>query len=441
MSTWGHSIVAAMTGLCVAGFGLAHAAEQPPAIQSLDAFVERVCPGREDPKRQGCEAAIRTIDGQLNRAFEAALWTLEDTKQLRAAQRAWLRTTRDACKDAKCAIQVMVERINELGFKTATGIQPRETPLTTKEARAACDAIGRLVTEGRLSQVRLRVPKLDAAQMTAAERASVAALQNLVEPDRAHVFALQLRRRQRVLFADIDTGGTCHSNEIRRVGSPEELMQQREEVPGDVNSFGTSEDLISMQGRYYVLSGYREPQNVAWITPDGSFEPRCSFAGTRREVIAAAHDRQICEAAARGQLQSISWEAEGYSAVLASRLTGAGPGGAVDTLERALVDIDNDGKPEWIARANWSSGAGCGSSGKYLVLLNANGSDVAADGTSNWPGNGEISGDESLEVYETGTARYVFGKGPQNNPVLYKLTLAGAEVECRFRDRRSYLPQ
>jgi len=435
------SIMAAAAALCIACIGSARAAGEPQAaILSLDQLVAKVCGGAEDPKRRSCEATVRATDRLLNESFEAAVWMLHDPSALRAAQRDWLRTTRDACNDSECVSHAIDVRTYELDHLEPTDSPPRENPLTLQQARTACDVISRI---GRDPRLRRRIPSLETADMTASERETVDAVRELAKPFDISIYALQLRQNKRVLFASVNHGGTCSSNDMRRVESLEDLKQLEEEMfAGDDNSMGWDEDLIYLRGRYFVLSGHRETKNVDWINPAGTRVPLCSLSETRREVLEAAQDLPLCEAAARGQLKSIPWGEEEVSWVLPSgqdprseRLHG------VDRLERVQVDIDNDGRSEWIARASWSSGGGCGSSGKFLLPLNADGSDLAKDSKAGWPPHLESNMNESVEVYEVGSARYIASANQDGAPVLYKLTPAGAEVACRFRDRAIYVTQ
>lgn len=61
------------------------------------------------------DSGLASLDAALGEAYRAALARVGDPKILKAAQRAWLITVRNACEDAACLARVYSERAEQLG--------------------------------------------------------------------------------------------------------------------------------------------------------------------------------------------------------------------------------------------------------------------------------------------------------------------------------------
>jgi hypothetical protein len=271
--------------------------------------------------------------------------------------------------------------------------------------------------------------------MTAAERDTVTLIESTAASDPPYVFALPLRRSKSRLFADFSTGGTCRTNVILSLDDPDLLQRIKEQLDGDPASFGWTESLILLRGRYFVLGGRDETERVAVITPDGALSPICALETTRRAVTRAVTESQLCDSLATGRVRPIFWDSDDSSdlTVLKSTLNQQRSPANIDLLRRAHVDIDNDGKPEWVAQADWSSGSACGSSGRFLISLAADGLRATDERPPHWP----VATDE---IYDVGGSRYVSGVNEHGFPALYKLSPARSEAICEFRDRKVFAP-
>jgi uncharacterized protein YecT (DUF1311 family) len=423
--------------------GASFAEDTPPrAIRELEELLESLCAKTSEMSRARCESQLVSRDRDLNHAFHAALTASYARSQLRAEQRAWLLGKRDACQEFDCAWGAMGARIDELQGRIWPDKRPRETPMTDAEARSNCETIARLASTDQLTHFRVGMTPLAIDELTEAERASVARFRASGE-ENATVFALQVRRNRRALFADSYASGTCSGSEVKRISEPYVKPGERwptELIPADdVFSWKTwngYESVISLKGRFFVISSSREvPRIVSWVTPAGTLRPLC-FLKTQKttvETVSATNDRPLCEKVADRSLPALEWKYLADAEVRALRQPGLT---AVDGVAQANVDIDNDGSSELIWRIGESRSGGCGSHEEHL---RTSPSDSGKNADANPLNHFFASARQRLEIYDSGGARYIFGRYQRHAepPRLYKLVGDELGAECEFSVRRA----
>jgi uncharacterized protein len=82
---------------------------------------------------------LSQLDGQLAQAYRRALEGAGGSRQVRAEQRAWLRTERNACGDEACLKTVYAQRLAALAATPATEKVPSQGPV---ESAPAGDGLG-----------------------------------------------------------------------------------------------------------------------------------------------------------------------------------------------------------------------------------------------------------------------------------------------------------
>lgn len=421
---------------------------------SLDEVKARACTSPLDSGRAWCRKRIDDLDRKLNLVYQETAQAVSNPQDLRSQQRKWLVTVRDACASEDCAVKALVERVLVLQETAVRALGRRELPMTSQEQREICEGIADLSSRGELAD-RLISPedmprrKLNAAETAAAEERRTSNYSGLTG-----YFALPVRSGQEFVFSNVFSGGTCSSWGIRGVSAP--LLRPDEEWPSEEidddehddtirwATWGGGEAILVFRGRNFFVTT-QGPDGAAgivtWVTPIGTRRPICSLGVERKErsITFVREDETLCNAALQQELPALDWrdtaspeftEAENNRFLIDHGLRGAGMPGLV----HLRADIDNDGKPELLARGQYDSGAGCGATMSKPFLVSADGKRVQPGPMNDALAELATTNGEGFEVYSHRGMQYLYG-ALRDQPALFKFSSGVAAAECIFHDQ------
>jgi hypothetical protein len=160
-----------------------------------------------------------------------------------------------------------------------------------------------------------------------------------------------------------------------------------EEYPNDFGGY-TSQDLIQWDGKTYFLQYSRAKRHVLvfGIQNDLSSKFVCELTQKplKHEIIKVANDPAACDAAIKGDVEDLALGSDPHMSPEVNGEIAAEEVGPyvqrarqVTLSGRALIDLQNQGKPELVSMASIydASGAGCGHEflTKWTVVLNSDG--------------------------------------------------------------------
>ena len=419
-------------------------------VLTLDAFKAQICRGEVVPL--GCRSQLDDMDRKLNSAFREAMRVATNKTRLRSQQRQWLTDVRDRTSALSHAKAAHVSRILDLQEIAIRAIGRRELPMEAAEQQEICEGIARSVSRGELADRMLAAREMPNATLTANEEAAARELLDTYGMTTKY-FALPIRRGQEFPYADVFTGGTCFSAEIRRAASPikdpdsswpsEDLDADEENDVIRWATWGGGESILMSGGRYFFVAGSSSrPRIVTWVTPVGTRRPICSLEVERveRSVSFVREDAALCAAAVRGEVQPISWKGTRYgpsewSDEERKLLRAKGLGGAgLPGVELTIVDINNDGAPETLGRSQYDSGAGCGGSLSRLILLTDDGNHLKTGATNDVIMDLSTYNSKPVEVVSYRSRIYVQA-ALEGAPALFQVTPDALQTECVFHDQ------
>lgn len=452
-----HDTVSTMTciriALVLTGFALLSGFPVRAAsadVLALDDFKAQVCRG--EMVAVACRGQVDDLDQKLNAAFREASRVASNKAKLRSQQRRWLTETRDRTSDLSEAKAAHMTRILELQEIAIRAIGRRELPMEEAEQLEICKGIAGSASRGELAAMLLQAREMPDAVLTTAEEAKAGELLSM-QREVFKYFTLPIRRGQPFQYADVFTGGTCFSSKIFRAASPLEdpvRAWPSEEIDaseaGDVilwATWGGGESILMFGGRYFfVAGGSSDTTIVTWVTPVGTRRPICSLEVERieRSVIFVRDDASLCAAAARDELPPVSWRRKPYDAMKwtdAERVLLRERGLLTDGLpgvELSTADINNDNVPDTLGRAEYGSGAGCGSSLSRLMLLTDDGEHLKTGATNDVLVDLGTYNAKPVEVVSYRSRTYVRAE-LQETPALFQVTPEAVETECLFHDQ------
>ena len=405
-------------------FHAAHAEEggaPPLSPLSPEKWRERNCIHEGEGRRTYCKRQLEALDLKLNVAFREALATGHEQTSLRADQRRWLVHARDVCEGLECSSEVMMGRILELHAKSIAARGRLEKPMTGEEQLQICGEIAALESRGEAGAHLIEAGMMPEKVLTAEERAKASGnLDSSYGHMITRIFSLPIRGDQDVAFADLDSGGTCNSNEIYPLWTPS--LRPTEKWPVDYDSASESIDelrwahwggwdsILVHRGRYLLAaSTSRGISTITWITPGATLRPLCSLQTTQtvRSVVVSRANRKLCEAAAAKTLTPIP------------------------TME---TDIDNDGVKESLQQHHEDSGAACGSSEIWYEVIDRETGKPTASALNKALAGLTMWNENAGEIYDFENVRYIEAQ-LNGAPALFKLTKDSVDTECIFRDQ------
>jgi uncharacterized protein YecT (DUF1311 family) len=427
--------------------GIAAASE---GVLSMDGYKSAVCRESNELLRAGCREQIDRLDRKLNLAYREAISFSRNRASLRKQQVRWLKDVRDQTNTLAVAETAFVARVLELQEISIRAIGRRETMMTGVEQREICESVAREASNDTLPDRLLDARQVREASPGATDLAVARELRSRsVQNDR--LFSLAVREGQMFPFETVDAGGTCSSSHIARAAPPldppSESWPSEEIDPGLYDdeirwaTWGGWESVLMIHGRYFfvtVTSQDNQPGVVTWITPIGTRRPICSLEvkSVERSVRFVREDAALCSAAVRKQIRPIDWVPHPLPHNLTAQERQMLPGvlGAGSPAEQSTVDIDNDGAPEVVGRARHDSGAGCGSTMSYLLLMTADGDDLQAGPLNNSLMELKTRNADPVEVFSFRSHQFV-AASLERSPALFRVTSNAVQTECIFHDQ------
>jgi uncharacterized protein len=299
---------------------------------------------------------LSDLDDTLGAAFRAASTQGAASERVRKDQLKWLRN-RNSCREESCIRESYLSRIRELGGGAST-IQGN--------AKGICEYVANMGNSGKLEDVVLK-GKGDGDTLIP------------VPADLEHygvVFRdrVDINNDGRPEHVYITSQGTGHYEELAIYDS---RMREIEvaTAPGDdwesANlRWATDRRIIRYGGAYYFIGKTDDYLHyVAKIGPDNVEKVVCEFDQKRdpsARVTVSRNDR-VCQAALQGTLDYVPFDklhALTYADMQRANIS------ETSLAEMAAgVDIDNDGKADYVVTTQFASGAGRGCDSYGLAVL------------------------------------------------------------------------
>lgn len=201
-----------------------------------------------------------------------------------------------------------------------------------------------------------------------------------LNPERAALY--ELRGSLRVSLHDhamqlgeVVGGGSCVDEQIEVIGrhNPESYPESDD---GELrwSTWGTRDYLLKLGGELLIISGRLDAEHsqatlVSRLEEDGRKQPLCLFERlpeTRNEAARGVRP-ELCQAVRGGKAEVLPWGEP-------QQLADPQQHSQLPYLESnphpiLAQDLDGDGNDELLARYDFDSGAGCGSSSQHLLLV------------------------------------------------------------------------
>ena len=298
------------------------------------------------------DEALSALDELLGDRYVRALKKGEDPKAVKAAQRAWLRETRDACGDAAClksAYEARVAELTKIGW------------MTDEKARAICERVSAALVDGSYHGA---FRKTGPDEIIEIDR--VPGLQGYNGPLNVDYDGDGTVER---LGSFGQYGGTCQSYSVSMIlditdGEPET------DPSFDLEWQAGHQAFLVVDGEPVLARTPNDPKSVlglSWLTPAVREAPLCSIAIKRERRLETTESEKaaLCGAVAENAVEFLAWNPASKEINRTSEA--ADPGRA--TISSMSVDIDTDGDDDTIAWVNYSSSAGCGYEHHWLVEM------------------------------------------------------------------------
>jgi hypothetical protein len=260
-------------------------------------------------------------------------------------------------------------------------------------------------------------------------------------------------------FGLIQGGGTCGNCDINEIGVRKPALYPLDDEDEDLRwaGWGGCDQFIYLMGQPIVVSGqFGQGRSraglVYWLSPDGAKRPLCVLEPTAevKTITKLAGDKELCSAVATDVVTFMPWTED----VSVSEKDLKALEIRADSARGTKIDIDRDGKREFIAVLDYASGGGCGSYHQWLIALTPDGR-LVLDTPLNkllrdreW---GPLEGRSiitdaraSVRVLEYKGKPYIFGRGENTSASVVSLWRNQMKTWCEYdllpvhRIKRSY---
>ncbi len=313
------------------------------------------------------DAELSKLDDALGAAYRAASANADAGTQLTRDQRRWL-GIRNACRDRACIKSAYGARIVDLrAMESAQRAAVARRNAETDKTGGVCAYVARTANLGKLEDVVLKGrPWNDSSFPTPADLGSV----GVTFRD-----SVDINNDGRPEYVYVTSEGTAHFEGL--VAYDADLRKiEYAASPGDdwqSNNLRWASDrrIIRYKGLHYIIGKSDDYLNyVTKIGPDNVEKVLCEFGQKRNPSarVAVAKDKPVCDAALQGNLDYVVFDK--LHAVTVQDLQRAGIAQTALGEKAAKVDIDNDGRQDYVVATELASGAGRGCDSYGLALLN-----------------------------------------------------------------------
>ena len=139
---------------------------------------------------------LSNLDSQLATAYAAALARSSDVDGVKAAQRAWLKETRNSCGDLNCLTAVYKQRIAALSVGVNDSPLAQELPSTSVRSSSDVGAANAILTRVHSSDPNEQLAAESIVDEQAKRQAEEAAIAELEKKQAEEVAAAELARKQ-----------------------------------------------------------------------------------------------------------------------------------------------------------------------------------------------------------------------------------------------------
>ena len=212
-----------------------------------------------------------------------------------------------------------------------------------------------------------------------------------LNPERAALYELRGSLRvslhgHAIQLGEVMGGGSCVDEQIEVIGrhNPESYPESDDDELR-WSTWGTRDYLLKLGGELLIISGRLDAEHsqatlVSRLGEDGAKKPLClleRLPHTQSEAPRGTRP-ELCQAVRGGMAEALPW---GEPQLLADPQQQSQLPYLESNPHPILVqDLDGDGNEERLARYDFDSGAGCGSSSQHLLLVDKENQVLPRDG-------------------------------------------------------------
>lgn len=364
---------------------------------------------------------LSKVDEDLAALYAKTLKQAADPLLVKKQQSEWLRNSRDKCTNVSCLRDAYATRIK--GLSSVLRTMSRRTAKPIKSDAEACQVVADFANRGILDN--LSVPQED-SQITMEE----------LEP----IFGADTldTRRDDLLYWRLDLNNDGIPDHLvgaavgrARVCWAYVLSGKKGSTVEEVSVFddeSTVLSVLSVNGRYYVLSDCDSRMELWRLSKDGKFMPVCKFRPRIEPMVelVAGKENAVCSEVFPGRVHHVTYSL--------THSLGRLPEGHYARDGLARVDIDNDGTPDNVVCISFTS-RGC--YGTYVAVTDETHTKIPETKLN------EILSDKALcgshvDVFVHDGTTYLDLQDDWGIRQIYRITGDKSETICEFRSHLLY---
>jgi uncharacterized protein YecT (DUF1311 family) len=335
---------------------------------------------------------LSKMDKGLARAYQQARATAQEPRALVREQRRWL-SERNSCADAACIKVAYEARVRTI---TASG-------MTNDKAKGICSTVVNAINDGT---IRERFVAFERNSEVAKEETDKLSANNL---SIGGVLRTRYKGKDHT-FAVLYGGGSCGNCNIVDLHAKERISQPADDEDERLRwaDWGNCDDLLWVDGEAVVVTGqfrddYTRATLVSWFDAEGALRPLCylNSTGEAETKILRNDNDGLCRGVLDGSGAEPAWVfmSIDQNSPNSSRYL------ARDGLVAAM-DLDLDGKKDYIGQLSFDSGAGCGGHYEWFEHV------VRPEADAPAAAENKEATDKVAEVDEDISGDYVIAKSP-----------------------------
>jgi hypothetical protein len=389
---------------------------------------------------------LSTRDEQLADTYKNALAATRRTDKLRKSQRDWLVTTRNLCRDVECVKQVYLEREQQLQVLLAEE-NSKYVEIAEKDVQS-CRTVVNLINSHKLeaSYVSYETSEKDKLKIKKS-------MLEIIEKELIKFEEGTSLAGGEYYYHDFDDDGVLDVLVISmpegqiglvdvyflsgRINSEADVLAGRESIG---TTALTDYKVVNIDGRYYIYGSDINGPIALWRASRGQLSSVCKFSIEKIDVKLTRSQHPVCQKAFSGVVSYVNYS-------IPYKLVGSVPDipGYTSSLgeKAALIDINNDDKPEYLVEAFALTNSGkqyCGGL-PYLSVLDEKKSivpnnsinkllseELLALGFSEYSYHPVCVNSVNVFVYENN--RYIDVRANDDNRAIYMLKSGHFEKMC-----------